>query len=234
MEGAPNARRDDGPVKRGRGHVTRVLWLVVLQALGAGIASAQEPAPRPDEAPLESRAARGLSFVGGAAAGFLAHEGGHLLFDVAFGADPGVSRVSFAGIPFFAITHDAAVTPQQEYVISSAGFWAQHATSEWILSTHPSLRREREPFLKGWLAWNVIASTAYSTAAFGRFGPAERDTRGMAQSLGIAEPWVGGMILAPAVLDAWRYAHPDARWAKWTSRAVKVGLVVATVGARAR
>ena len=30
------------------------------------------------------------------------------------------------------------------------------------------------------------------------------------------------MILAPAVLDGWRYFHPDAKWAVWTSRAVKV------------
>jgi hypothetical protein len=175
-----------------------------------------------------------VAFVGGAAVGFLAHEGGHLLFDVVFDADPGVKRVSFAGIPFFAITHDEAVTPRQEYVISSAGFWVQHATSEWILSSRPNLRQSRAPFLKGWLAWNVLASAAYSTAAFGRFGPAERDTRGMAQSLGIAEPWVGGMILAPAVLDAWRYARPDSRVARWTSRAVKVGLVVAVVGANGR
>jgi hypothetical protein len=210
------------------------LSLVVLQMLGGAAARAQEPADPPDETPREHRVARSASFVGGAAAGFLAHEGGHLLFDAAFGADPGVKRVSFAGIPFFAITHGDEVTPRQEYVISSAGFWVQHATSEWILTARPGLRRERAPLLKGWLAWNVVASVAYSTAAFGRFGPAERDTRGMAQSLGIAEPWVGGMILAPAVLDAWRYGHPDARWARWTSRAVKVGLVVATIGARAR
>jgi hypothetical protein len=210
------------------------LSLLAMQVLGGYAAYAQQPPDRQDEEPRETRAARSVALVGGAAAGFLAHEGGHLLFDAAFGADPGVKGVSFAGIPFFAITHDDTVTPREEYVISSAGFWVQHATSEWILTARPDLRRERAPLLKGWLAWNVIASAAYSTAAFGRFGPAERDTRGMAQSLGIAEPWVGGMILAPAVLDAWRYAHPDARWAKWTSRAVKVGLVVATIGARAR
>lgn len=210
------------------------LSLFAMQAPGGNAAYAQQPPDRPDEEPRESRATRTAAFVGGAAAGFLAHEGGHLLFDAAFGADPGVKRVSFAGIPFFAITHEDDVTPREEYVISSAGFWMQHATSEWILTARPGLRRERAPLLKGWLAWNVIASAAYSTAAFGRFGPAERDTRGMAQSLGIAEPWVGAMILAPAALDAWRYTHPDARWAKWTSRAVKAGLVVATIGARAR
>jgi hypothetical protein len=56
----------------------------------------------------------------------------------------------------------------------------------------------------------------------------------MAQGLGIAEPWIGGMILAPAVLDTWRYARPDSKAAKWTSRAVKVGMVVAVIGARGK
>jgi len=168
--------------------------------------------------------------VGGAAVGFLAHEGGHLVLDLAFGADPGVERVSFGRIPFFAITHET-VTPKQEFAISSAGFWVQHATSEWILTSHPNLRHERAPFLKGWLAWNVLASAAYSTAAFGTFGPPERDPRGMAQSLGVAEPWIGAMILAPAVLDTWRYLHPEARWPRWTSRAIKIGMVAAVAAA---
>jgi hypothetical protein len=206
----------------------------VLQLLSASAAHAQSTGDAGDDARERHVAARSVAFVGGAAAGFLAHEGGHLLFDVAFDADPGVKRVSFAGIPFFAITHDGDVTPRQEFTISSAGFWVQHGTSEWILATHPRLRHERAPLLKGWLAWNVLASAAYSVAAFGRFGPAERDTRGMAQGLGIAEPWIGGMILAPAVLDTWRYARPDSKAAKWTSRAVKVGMVVAVIGARGK
>ena len=46
-------------------------------------------------------------------------------------------------------------------------FSVQHATSEWILTSHPDLRHKRAPFLKGWLAWNVLASAAYATAAFG-------------------------------------------------------------------
>lgn len=212
------------------------LWpaLVVLQMVSGSAVTAQESTADASGAATEHRAARCVAFVGGAASGFLAHEAGHLVFDVAFDAAPGVKRVSFGPIPFFAITHRSTVSPEQEYVISSAGFWVQHATSEWILASRPYLRDERAPYLKGWLAWNVLASAVYSTAAFGRFGPAERDTRGMAQSLGVAEPWVGAMILAPAALDTWRYVHPESRWARWTSRAVKVGLVVATVSARAR
>jgi hypothetical protein len=37
---------------------------------------------------------------------------------------------------------------------------------------------------------------------------------------------VGAMILAPAALDAWRYANPESTWAPWLSRALKVGAVL--------
>ena len=164
--------------------------------------------------------------LGGALVGLGAHELGHLVFDVVFDADPGIEKVTFKGLPFFAITHRGDVTPRQEYVISSAGFWAQHATSEWILSADPDLRHTTGSFRKGVLAFNVGASAVYATAAFARAGPAERDTRAMATSLGIDERWVGALILVPAVLDAVRYFKPDARWAAWSSRGWKIGLVL--------
>jgi hypothetical protein len=75
------------------------------------------------------------------------------------------------------------------------------------------------------LTFHVITSLVYAGAAFGNTGPVERDTRGMAESLGIKERWVGVLILAPAVLDTYRYFHPDARWAAWSSRGVKMGSV---------
>ena len=84
---------------------------------------------------------------------------------------------------------------------------------------------------KGLLAFNVLASVAYASAAFGTFGPYERDTRAMADALGVDEPWVGAMILAPAALDTWRYLKPESRWAAWTSRALKVGAVLIVVRA---
>ena len=165
-------------------------------------------------------------FLAGAMVGLGAHEGGHLLFDGIFGADPGVKRVDFHGIPFFAITHRSDVSRRQEFVIASAGFWVQHATSEWILTRRPRLRDEPAPFSKGVLAFNVGASTVYSIAAFGKIGPPERDTRGMAVGARLDEGWIGAIVLAPAVLDAWRYLDPDARWAVWLSRAVKIGGVL--------
>lgn len=195
----------------------------------AGLAAAQTPSssqPQPSDTQTTSTTASVFRFLGGAAAAFGAHEGGHLLFDVAFDADPGVKRVSFHGVPFFAITHRSDVSPRREFIISSAGFWVQAAGSEWILTRHPDLRHERAAARKGVLAFNVLASVVYAGAAFARTGPPERDTRGMAVSIGWAEPAIGAVILAPALLDAYRYYHPRARWAVWASRAAKVGSVL--------
>ena len=162
----------------------------------------------------------------------MAHEGGHLLFDVVFDADPGFRRVEFGGIPFFAVTHRPGLSPKQEYSIAAAGFWVQNGVAEWVLTHRPNLRRERAPFAKGLLAWSVGSSAVYTVAAFGSFGPPERDTRGMAQSLGIKEPWVGGMLILPAACDLWRYFDPESGWARWLSRASKLGLVLVVFGAQ--
>ena len=188
---------------------------------------AQDPVPPENAQPATSEhsATSALKFIGGGAIGLLAHESGHLLFNGIFNANPGLKKVSFHGIPFFAITHDP-VSPRQEFIIDSAGFWVQEATNEIILSRRPNLRHERAPVLKGVFAFNVIASVSYAGAAFARTGPIERDTRGMADALGWKEPYVGLLILVPAILDAVRYFHPDARWAAWGSRAAKVVGVV--------
>ena len=202
---------------------SRLLLCLVLIALFPSVAAAQADVQESPQG-VNQTAAVG-KFLAGAMVGLVAHEGGHLLFDGIFGADPGVKRVEFYGIPFFAITH-RHVSRRQEFVIASAGFWVQHATSEWILTRRPRIRDEHAPFSKGVLAFNVGASTAYSIAAFAKIGPPERDTRGMAVGARLDEGWIGAIILAPAVLDAWRYLDPDARWAVWVSRAVKIGGVL--------
>jgi hypothetical protein len=48
----------------------------------------------------------------------------------------------------------------------------------------------------------------------------------MAVSSRIDEPWIGAVVLVPAVLDTWRYFDPDARLPVWLSRAAKVGTVL--------
>jgi hypothetical protein len=170
------------------------------------------------------------AFLGGAAVALGAHEAGHLVFDFAFDGKPSIKRVSAGPFPFFAITH-LPVSPVREFTISSAGFWVQHAGNEVIIMRHPRLRSEHAPLLKGMLAFNVLTSVGYAGAAFLQRGPGERDTRGMATSARVDEPWVGAMILAPAVLDGARYYKPDVAWLKWVSRASKVGGVLLIVRA---
>jgi hypothetical protein len=207
----------------------RVTLHVVTAILAtAGLARAQDPAPQVATPPAtsEHRVTSALKFLGGGALALAAHESGHLLFNGIFDAHPGLKKVSFHGIPFFAITHDSGLSPRREFVIDAAGFWVQEVTNELILSRRPNLRHERAPLLKGVVAFNVLASVSYAGAAFARTGPIERDTRGMADALGWKEPWVGLLILLPAILDAVRYYHPEARWATWSSRAAKIGGVV--------
>jgi len=160
--------------------------------------------------------------IGGAAVGLGLHESAHVVADVSSGVAPGLKKVTFGPIPFFAITHDA-VSPGREFVISSAGFWMQHAVNEYVFAKHPRLHDERAPVLKGILAFNLLTSVAYSSAAFARTGPNERDTRGMALSAGVDEPVIGAVILVPAILDTARYFGKDSRWIVWGSRVVKIG-----------
>lgn len=200
-----------------------LFWLVLAAVLTL-------PAPAMARRQDDDRKASGIATAGhflvGAAAGLGAHETGHLLFDVVFDADPGLKRVEFGGLPFFAITHRPDVSPRRAFTIASAGFWVQHAGNEWLLTKRPWLRHERAPLVKGLLAFNLLASTGYAAVAFTTSGPPERDTRGMAASARIDERWVGALILAPAVLDGWRYFDPEAKWPVWLSRAVKIGGVL--------
>jgi len=165
-------------------------------------------------------------FLTGAASGLGAHEAAHVIADLAYGEKPGLKKVDFHGLPFFAITHRSGRAANEEFVISSAGFWAQNAGNEWLLSKRPDLKSQQAPFAKGYFAFNVLASVAYAGAAFAKTGPAERDTRGMAASSRVDERWIGALVLAPALLDAWRYYHPGSKWATWSSRGVKIGMVV--------
>jgi len=229
-----------GPLSNGCATATEVrvprVVLVVLLVFGlvssAGAQTPPEMPGSPSTTPSEHPVSSLGSFLAGGAIGLAAHESGHLLFDALFRANPGIRKVSFHGFPFFAITHDTGLPRSQEFVIDSAGFWVQQLGNEIILTRRPNLGHERAPLLKGLVAFNVLASAAYSGAAFARTGPVERDTRGMADSLKWKEPAIGALILAPALLDAIRYFHPDAKWATWGSRGVKVGMVLLVARAR--
>ena len=173
----------------------------------------------------ESTASKFGKVLLGGAAGLGLHEAGHLVANWAFEEKVVVKKINYKGIPFFALAHAPDLSPRREYVVSSAGFWTQYLYSEQILTHHPNLKDEESPFRKGMLTFHVVTSLVYAGAALGRTGPIERDTRGMASSRRIDERWIGVMVLAPAILDVYRYFNADARWATWASRGAKMGSV---------
>ena len=150
----------------------------------AGLAAGQDATPQPSAAPTtsENRVTSAVSFLGGAAVGLAPTRPATCCSTASSTRIPASRESRFSGIPFFAITHDG-MSPRREFIIDSAGFWVQEATNEIILTRRPNLRHERAPFVKGVFAFNVLVSVGYAGAAFARAGPAERDTRGMAQSL---------------------------------------------------
>jgi len=199
--------------------MSRLALFAALFVLAASPAGAQQ----------QSAASKFGRVLLGGAAGLAIHESGHLVANWAFDEKVVVKKVDYKGIPFFALSHAPDLSPRREYVVSSAGFWSQYLYSEQILTHHRHLKDEHSPFRKGMLTFHVVTSLVYAGAAFGKTGPTERDTRGMASSRRLNERWIGVMVLAPAILDAYRYFNPDARWASWASRSAKLGSVVLVV-----
>jgi hypothetical protein len=206
-------------------HRVRTLAMAVLVcvAMSGRAAHAQEADPPQPQSP--HRAATVATFLAGGGLAFAIHEGGHLTFDVIFDAQPRVRAVHFGPIPFFAITPARPLSPRQLFTVASAGFWTQAVTTEILLPRETSLREAHAPFVKGMLAFDILTSIGYAVVAFAGAGPPERDTRGMANGLGVPEPVVGVVVLAPAALEAYRYFSPRSTWAKWASWAVGAGSV---------
>ena len=230
----PNLRADgakcNGCAVLCRAIVASVVWFsVAFLPITARAQSTSAGQTMQSPPPEEQRVVDSVKFVAGAALGLAMHESGHLVLDGVFQASPRITKVTFGPFPFFAITHRADVSPRREFAISSAGFWMQDLSSEWLLTKRPDLRDVHAPVAKGVLAFNVLNSAGYACVAFARAGPFERDTRGMAASIGVDERAIGALVLAPAVLDAIRYFNPDARWAKWASRAAKAGTVLLVI-----
>lgn len=165
------------------------------------------------------------SFLGGALVGFLVHEGAHLAVDLALDSKPYFKRVDAGSVPFFALSYQKEMSPREDYAITSAGFIAQHAMAERILSNHPHLWQKDEPAAKGAFLFHIITCLIYTHAALTSSGPVERDSLTMAYSARIDEKWIGAALFSVAALDLYRSFHPEARWAVWTSRALKVSFL---------
>jgi hypothetical protein len=164
-------------------------------------------------------------FFAGAFAAFLGHETGHLIANYAMDTDPYLTGVHYGPIPFFTIEPGRYLNPHEHYITASAGFNAQNLIDEWVLTSHPNLSRENQPFLKGLASFNFWLSVGYAASAFTETGPNQRDTKGMADALGWNERWIGVMILVPTALDTYRYKHPDSKWAVVASRFSKLFMI---------
>ncbi|MCL5105249.1 MAG: hypothetical protein M1133_14220 [Armatimonadetes bacterium] len=182
------------------------------------------PAKAPTR-PLGKWAGNPTRFFEGAFVALLGHETGHLITNYAMDTDPYTKPVHYGPIPFFTIEPGRRLNPHEHYITASAGFNAQGLIDEWLLTSHPNLREEDKPFLKGMATFSFWLTVGYAATAFAGTGPNERDTKGMADALGWNERWVGAMILAPAVLDTYRYNHPDAKWARTASRLSKLIMI---------
>jgi hypothetical protein len=206
--------------------------LVAILVTGVVLALST-PVEAQDTDPLDGTTthvvADGTKFLAGAAVAFVVHESGHLAFDALFDARPRLKPVHFGPVPFFAITPTRPLSRRQLFVVASAGLWTQEISSEWLLPKHRDLRHEHAPFAKGMLAFDVLTSVGYAAVAFAGTGPAERDTRGIAQGAAVSERTVGVIVLAPAVLEAYRYFRPESTWARWAMRAVELGSVLLVV-----
>jgi hypothetical protein len=200
------------------------MMLVLFLPVFAGAQDAASSSAQPNEHLVADTG----KFFAGAALALVLHESGHLLFDGIFDARVDVKSVHLGPFPFFAIAHQGGLPPREEFTISSAGFWTQEATAEWLLTTRPDMRHEHAPLAKGALAFDVLTSLGYGTVALFKAGPPERDTRGVS-AIGVNERLVGTLIIAPAVLDAYRYYDPQAAWVKWASRAAKAATVLLVV-----
>ena len=176
---------------------------------------------------------------------FLVHEGCHVVANLAMANVPSVQPVRFAGfLPFFAVSPDIQCRngsctkrngapfvpgPTGYAFIVSSGILCQEITDEIILTEHPRIRSEREPFLKGMLLFNTATSVAYAIANLSGIEPPEGDLAGLDRLGGVPRGVMAGVVLATAALDVARYFLPDATWLPWVSRGSKVitvGLVL--------
>ena len=207
--------------------------LGILSALIAGVAGAPTPPPAAGglEAGLEPSSTGPAaprwdagSFWTGATLGFLGHEAGHVIANTIEGTDFTLKSVEFGPIPFFTIEPGRELTAREHYVTASAGFNAQHLVNEWILTRRPDFERRGDSFVRGMATFNLCLGVGYAAVGFLGAGPDERDTKGMADALGWSEESVSAMVLAPTLLDAYRYKHPHAKWARDASRAIKLAI----------
>jgi hypothetical protein len=192
-------------------------------------------------APPKTDWARTLGLgTAGAVSAFVLHETGHVVANLLMGNVPKFSGTRVFGfIPFVVIrpritcegdhctkNNGETFGPGRNgvFFIATAGFHVQNVTDEVLLTLHPDLMARDAPFQKGMLAFNVFWSTMYAVGAYTGLEDPHGDLAGAARRSGMHEAWLATVVLAPAVLDTYRYFAPSSRWAPWVSRASKAAL----------
>lgn len=186
------------------------LWLVLSSVLCTGPARAAPPEHD------YRRVSDWALLAAGAAIGFVAHEAGHLTFDLAVGNEPEFRRVELGPFPFFAIAPTQPTSDNSRYTMAMMGFLVEAAYTEGIFARNPELRYHHRPLLEGMLAFHVALDFGYAFTGFLGVGPAESDVNTMARAAGIPSWAMGMMLFTPLVFDVLRYVRPDTRrWSMW-------------------
>jgi hypothetical protein len=180
-------------------------------------------------------------YLGGGLVGFLAHESGHVVMNLAYGNVPQFQHITtFGFIPFVAINprlschgdvctkHDGTPLSGGEsgkYNIVTAGYDVQHITTEVLLTLEPDLRWRRAPFRKGVFAFDILLSVGYALSNITGTESSFGDSANAVAASGLPRAVFDAVLVAPAALDAYRFFHPEAKWAPWVSRGAKLGMV---------
>ena len=112
-----------------------------------------------------------MKFFQGAFVGLAGHEMGHVIANFAVGSDPYLKSVHYGPIPWLTIEPGRSLDNRDHYITASAGFNAQNIANECILTSHPNLSKEDQPFLKGaatfnfWLTVGYAATTRWPASA---------------------------------------------------------------------
>ncbi len=235
-----------------RGAVTAAIaaaWLVASPAQAVDLSTPLDSAvPGPDGLPEFTDVT--FASVAGTAAGFVTafvvHEACHGVANLAMANVPTLEPVRFLGFfPFFAVSPNVQCRdgvclkrsgepfqpgpPGYAFIVSS-GILCQEITNEIILTAHPHLRYETEPFLKGMLLFNVATSVAYGIANLVGIEPPQGDLHALDALGGVPHGVYAAVVLGTAALDVARYFLPGTGWLPWVSRGSKVvtvGLVLA-------
>lgn len=195
------------------------ILLFCLCSLGARSAAAKDADYR--------RVQDWLLFAAGAASGFVAHEAGHLTFDLAVGNDPELRKVKLGPFPFFAIQPSQINTANELYTAAMMGFLVEAAYTEGIFARNPELVKHHRPFHEGMLAFHVALDLGYAITGFAGIGPRQSDVNSMARAADIP-PWaVATMLAVPLVFDVLRYVKPETRrWSMWVGMGSRLPMFV--------